>query len=245
MTTQWQSATEKEMASVLLQGPRRANYYSAHVPCPGNPPGCRKKVTHFSPCMCRIMWSTRTQLVSPWKIIFDILLPVLHLLPCLNIESGTVWMLHKILCNITTRFMGSAVSKSFIWTFHRQRNGCRESVWDTFVWRVYSSRLNIDPILNPFSSQAPLEQFFCDTLLWFIQFYKQEPPEKNILSPMFAASSRVLASSYKWWFLRLSTCLWGDEDKAAARQEEQTQNHCVSCHWPRKVSSPLCDITNG
>lgn len=113
MTTQWQSATEKEMASVLLQGPRRANYYSAHVPCPGNPPGCRKKVTHFSPCMCHIMWSTRTQLVSPWKIVFDILLAVYHLLPCLNIECGTVWMLRKISCNITTRFMCSAVSKSF------------------------------------------------------------------------------------------------------------------------------------
>lgn len=132
MTTQWQSATEKEMASVLLQGPRRANYYSAHVPCPGNPPGCRKKVTHFSPCMCRIMWSTRTQLVSPWKIVFLIFY-------CRCIIYFPAWILNvgQFGC-CTTRFMCSAVSKSFVWTFHRQRNGCKESVGHIRLTRLFS-----------------------------------------------------------------------------------------------------------
>lgn len=189
MTTQWQSATEKETASVLLQGPRRANYYSAHVPCPGNPPGCRKKVTHFSPCVCRVMWSTTTQLVSPRKVVFDILLPVHHLLPRLKFECGTVWMLHKILCNITTRFMCSAASKSFVWTFHRQRNGCRENVGHICLTGLFfkiEHWSHIEPIFN---RRLHWSSFFLGCICYDLFIFIRKSLQKRTYSSLLQSFS--------------------------------------------------------
>lgn len=173
MTTQWQSATEKEMASVLLQGPRRANYYSAHVPCPGNPPGCRKKGYTFLPVYVPYYVINENSTCVSMKNRFWYFIAGASFTSLLE-----YWMWDSL--DVAQPGSCALLYQNLLFGLFIGRETVAKRMWDTFVWRVYSSRLNIAPILNPFSSQAPLEQFFCDTLLWFIHFHKKES-----LSPLW------------------------------------------------------------
>lgn len=133
----------------------------------------KKKRLHISPLVCAVLCD-QPELVSTWKK------------NQLWYFTSSAWFTSPLeyrmweSVDITQDFCATPqpgpcallYQNLLFGVFTGKRNGCTESVGHICLTGLFFEIEHCCPILNPFSLQAPLEQFvFCDTLIWFIHLY--------------------------------------------------------------------------